>query len=186
MSAPAGTRLLTADEFFQLARTGPRSELVEGELVMMNMPGFRHGELGSEIIFALRAYLAKHDIARVVSEAGIKTRRDPDSVRGPDVALFTYQRLPKGARPTGYPDQSPELVFEVLSPTDRLKDVLAKVDEYLAAGVEFVVVVDPDRETVVVHRADRSQSLLLKGQSLTLPELLPGFELPLDRLFPGP
>lgn len=154
---------------------------------MMNMPGFRHGRVCARIARWLGNFVEDRNLGHVIgNDAGVVTQHDPDTVRGSDIAYYSFQRLPRDQEPVGYPSVVPELVFEVLSPTDRLKDVLAKVDEYLAAGVEFVVVVDPDRETVVVYRADRSQSLLLKGQSLTLPELLPGFELPLDRLFPGP
>jgi Uma2 family endonuclease len=180
------TRLLTAEEFFLLPSSGRRAELVRGKCVPSEIPGFRHGLLCSRLLFAVANYLALHDIARVVPRVGIVTQRHPDTVRGGDIAYYSFERLAREQEPVGYPNVVPELVFEVLSPTDRPEEMLEKVNEYLAAGVSYVVVVDPDRETVVVHNADRSQTLLLKGQSLMLPELLPGFELPLERLFPGP
>ncbi|MBL8826106.1 MAG: Uma2 family endonuclease [Planctomycetaceae bacterium] len=179
------TRWLTAEEFFLLPSNGQRAELVRGESVPCEISGFRHGALCCGLLRAVTNYLVFHDIARVVPRVGIITHRNPDTVRGPEVSVLSYDRLPRTSCPIGYLDVPPEAVFEVLDPTDRPENVLDRVAEFLAASVLYVIVVDPDRETVVVHRADRSQSLLLKGQSLTLPELLPGFELPLDRLFPG-
>jgi len=177
-------RLLTAEEFFALPGDGPPAELVRGQVVMMNMPRPIHGWLCGEIAFQLKLYLAGHDLGSVfTNDTGVITRRSPDSVRGADVAYYSYERLTKGPLPKDYPANSPELIFEVLSPDDRWKNVTAKVEEYLAAGVHCVVVVDPDREALVVHRSDRPTTMLHKGQSLTLPELLPGFELALDILF---
>jgi len=178
-------RLLTAEEFFALPGDGPPAELVRGQVVMMNMPGFRHGRVCANITRLLGNFVDLHDLGHVLgNDSGVVTARSPDSVRGPDVAYFSYSRMPKGELPIGYPAVAPELVFEVLSPTDRWKDVLAKVSEFLQAGVLKVVVVDPARETIVVHDADQPASILVAGQSLTLPDVLPGFELPVDRLFP--
>ena len=178
-------RLLTAEEFFALPGDGPPAELVRGQVEAMEVPGSRHGHFCNLIGRLLGNFVEAHDLGYVLgNDSGVVTARSPDSVRGPDIAYFSYSRMPKGKLPIGYPAVAPELVFEVLSPTDRWKDVLAKVSEFLQAGVLMVVVVDPARETIVVHDADQPASILVAGQSLTLPDLLPGFELPVDRLFP--
>jgi Uma2 family endonuclease len=77
----------------------------------------------------------------------------------------------------------PELVFEVLSPTDRWKEVLRKVAEYLNAGVICVCVVDPKQQTVMRYYHDRPEDTLTGGQSLELPDTLPGFSMSLDKIF---
>ena len=106
--------LLTAEEYFLQPDSGRPTELVRGQIDMMNMPGFDHGAICAKIAFHLGAYLAQHDLGRVVTnDSGVITERDPDSVRGTDVAFYSYSRVPKGLRrPRGYPKAPPELVFE--------------------------------------------------------------------------
>ena len=91
----------------------------------------------------LTQFVENQRLGRVVSgDAGVVTQRDPDSVRGPDVAFYSYQRIPRGPLPEEYWPASPELVIQVRSKTDRWKDVLQKVAEYLNADVLTVAVID--------------------------------------------
>jgi Uma2 family endonuclease len=151
---------------------------------MMNMPGFRHGLVCSAITGTLRSFVAERDLGRVVSnDAGVVTERSPDSVRGADVAFYSFARLPKAIVPQGYPTVAPELVFEVLSPSDRWPDVLAKVSEYLRAGVLVVCVVDPEREVVVVHDTAHPGRTLASGDELALPEWIGGWRVGVAQFF---
>ena len=177
-------QLLTAEQYFALPDVGP-SELVRGEIVMMTPPGARHGWLCAEIARLLSNFVSEHDLGYVLTnDSGVVTTRRPDSVRGADVSYYSYSRLPKGELPRGYPEQSPELVFEVLSPTNVWKEMLEKVSEYLNADVLRVCVLDPDSKTLVVYYPDRPEISLSGEEELTLPEILPGFVLPLTTLFP--
>jgi Uma2 family endonuclease len=63
--------------------------------------------------------------------------------------------VPKGESPAGYPDAVPEVAVEVRSPTDRWPKVLAKVSEYLNAGVDLVYVVDVQSQTIIAYNADQ-------------------------------
>ncbi len=178
--------LLTAEEYQQLPDHGrrARTELVRGRIVRMNMPAPRHGIYCTRIIIPLGSYVARADLGQVASnDSGVITERDPDSVRGADISYYSFQRLPKGALPQGYLDVVPELVFEVLSVTDRWKDVLTKVAEYLEAGVSCVCLVDPQREVFVLYYPDQPEETLDSDQTFELPSLLPGFSLPLNKVF---
>lgn len=178
--------LLTADEFLALPDNGRLSELVRGEVVEMEFPSPRHGEICGNIVFALKSYLRHKSIGRAAcNNAGIVTDLAPDSVRGPDVWFVSFQRITPGPLPTTYLQVAPEIVFEVLSPSDRWSEVLAKVGEYLQAGVDVVCVADFEYETVHVYY-DRKPAVVLKqGDSLEFPNHLPGFTLPLTELFAG-
>jgi Uma2 family endonuclease len=78
----------------------------------------------------------------------------------------------------------PELIVEVRSPSDRWSKVLEKVTEYLKAGVVAVIVVDPQSLSVQVHRdTDQMPQTLRDTDELALPDLLPGFSVPVKRLF---
>lgn len=178
------TNLLTAEQYFALPDLGYPSELVRGEIVMMNVPYYRHGLVCSNIILELGLFGRQHDLGRTVSnDSGVITERDPDSVRGPDVAFYSYQRIPKGEIPSGYPNAKPELIFEVKSPSDRWNDLRAKVVEYHKAGVTLVCVVDPEAESATVYPADRQEAIYRGDDVLTLPDVLPGFSVPVKKFF---
>ena len=152
---------------------------------MMNMPGFDHGVICANIAEHLGRFVREHDLGRVVcNDSGVITERDPDTVRGTDVAFYSYSRVPKGVRrPRGYPKAVPELVFEVRSPTDRESALVEKVAEYLKAGVSIVCRVEPDDETVIVCYPDREPITLSNDHALTGFDFLPGLSLPLRLIF---
>lgn len=175
---------LTAEEYLRLPDTGRPSELVRGQVIMMNMPGARHGWICSNIAGILRDFVKPHDLGYVLTnDSGVITERNPDSVRGADVAYYSYGRIPKGQLPAGYPKVAPELVFEVRSPDDRWKNILTKVAEYLQAGVLTVCVVDPEDEIVIVYHPDRPEERLDIEKTLNFPEILPGFAVQVRELF---
>src|SRR5690242_16738431 len=106
-------RLLTAEEYARLPDSGVPTELVEGRIVEMNVPNFRHGWLCIRIGKLLATYVDERDLGYVLgNDAGMVTERDPDTVRGPDISFFSYSRIPNGADPDGYAEVAPEVVFE--------------------------------------------------------------------------
>src|SRR5262245_41999158 len=134
--ARATPTLMTAEEYERLPDSGTPTELVRGHVVTMNPPFPFHGYVCGNIAFYVRGYTEPQELGRVfINDSGVITEREPDTVRGADVAIYSYARLPKGALPKrGYLQVVPDLVFEVRSPDDRLPQLLAKVAEYLAAG----------------------------------------------------
>jgi len=159
------------------------TELVRGEIVEMNRPGFRHGSICVRIGRFLDQFAEDHDLGQVtVNDSGVVTERDPDTVRGPDVAFFSYDRIPKGELPEGYPETMPELAFEVPSPSDRWPLVEEKIGEYLAAGVDFVVVVGPAAETMQIYSTVGCIAELDSDDEFSLPEVLPGFSMTVERM----
>ncbi|MCH8828559.1 MAG: Uma2 family endonuclease [Planctomycetes bacterium] len=183
MATVTPPKLLTAEEYLLLPKPDRPTELVSGEIVEMNQPGFRHGVVCGVISRMLGDFCNDHSLGRVTTnDSGILTQREPDSVRGADVAFYSYQRLPRDQTPVGYPTVSPELVFEVLSPDDRWPNVLAKVAEYLSAGVEVVVIVDPESESAHVYSASPPPTTLEKTDRLEVPNVLPGFSVAIGDL----
>src|SRR5947209_15752851 len=108
----AAEKLLTAEEYFLLPDNGQPTELVRGRVVPVNMPTPRHGQICGQAYFLLRLFLQDHDLGQVVcNDSGVVTERDLDTIRGADVAYFSYQRAPKGPLPEGYLAVVPEVVF---------------------------------------------------------------------------
>ena len=177
-------KLLRAEEYGRLPDDGRLTEHARGRIVELNRPFTSHGYLVSRVAALLWQFVDQHGFGRVVSgDAGVVTQRDPDSVRGPDVAFYSYERIPRGPRPSGYWPASPELVIEIRSNDDRWKEIHQKVGEYLSADVLTVAVVDPEPQRVHLFSADRETVVLNSNDQLTFPDVLPGFEIVVGRLF---
>jgi Uma2 family endonuclease len=184
MTDPVADHLLTAEEYLQLPDRGVPTELVRGRVVEMNVPAPRHGQICSKVNRIVGNYADEHGLGHVVTnDSGVRTQHDPDTVRGADVAFYSFSRVPRGKLPSGYLAAVPELVFEVRSPTDRWRRVLAKVLEYFEAGVSVVCVLDQVSETVQVHRDEELPRTLHNSDELHLPEFLGDLRVPVQRFF---
>lgn len=177
------TRLYTAEDLFEMGDTDGSFELVHGELVPMTPTSGAHGSSSHRISRALGNHVEPEGLGFVfVSEAGFILHRDPDIVRAPDVSFVLAERLPNGP-PDTYIPFAPDIAVEVVSPSDRQRDVQAKVVEYLDAGTRLVVVVEPKSRTVTAYAADGTARVLREGDTLDGGDVLPGFRLPLARIF---
>lgn len=184
MSTTTAEKLLTAEEYLASPDDGRHRELVRGAILEMKMPGFEHGDICGTAYFILRSFVSERGLGRVVSnDTGVLTERNPDTVRGADIAYYSYDRLPKEKRPKGYPDIAPELVVEVFSPTDRWPEVHRKIGEYLDAGVIVVCVLDPESRILHVYEAHHSGLELKADDQFTLPTVLPDFRVSVSRFF---
>jgi Uma2 family endonuclease len=181
----AAPPLMTAEEFVRLHGDESGVELVEGRVVRLPMPGSEHGEVCARANYYLMRHAIEHGAGRVMSnDTFIRVGANPDSYRGADVCFMSYARLPKDQpTPKGPLEQPPELVVEVRSPTDRLNPLMGKADEYLAAGVTVVILLDPNTESVAVCRAEEFPQRFSNGDELTLPDVLPGFAVPVRKFF---
>jgi Uma2 family endonuclease len=178
------TTLITAEEYAQLPDLGRPTELVQGEIIEMNLPGPRHGQVSAKAVYFGLQYNEKYDCMHVLSnDTGVVTERDPDTVRGPDVWYVTYAKVPKGPLPATYLDVVPDVVFEVVSPSDGWDQILKKVSEYLAAGVPVVCVLDPESASIQLFYRDKLSQTLTVADELTFPGLLPGFAVEVFRFF---
>ena len=170
---------ITADELLRMHVPGKQVELVRGRLVVKEPPGYLHGDVTARLAKVLMDHCADHQAGRIlVGDAGFQIARDPDTVRGPDIAFIARERVPE-PRPVGYASFAPTLVVEVLSPHDRPGEILAKVGDWLEAGTRLIWAVDPERCLARVYRDDGTQSLLERDDALHGEDVLPGFTCPL-------
>ena len=176
--------LMTAEQFGRRPDPGYPEELVRGKIVAMPPPNRRHGQVCSRAVGIFGAFVDEHDLGHVLSnDSGVITERGPDTVRGADVAFYSYARLPKGPLPASYGPEVPELVVEVRLPGDRWPKLLAKVIEYLEAGVVVVCVLDPEARTAQLFDPEGPPRTLAAGEELTLPGVLGDFRVPVRRFF---
>jgi len=174
--------LITGEELAEMGDLG-RSELVEGRIVELSPTKMQHGRLESHITYLLQRYLEDNDLGVVMGgEIGLYTQRDPDTIRGADVLFISHERLAQ-ATPGGFLDVAPELIVEVLSPSDRWSEVRKKLKEYFAIGVTAVLIVEPDERAVSLHRSTTDIQEYTDQDALQLEDILPGFNLPLSKLW---
>jgi Uma2 family endonuclease len=173
---------MTADELLQTPGLG-RCELVRGELISLALEGFEHGRIAGRVGASLGAYVERHRLGVVMGGGtGFEIARDPDTVRAPDVAFIRAERV--SAEPMmGFYPGAPDLAVEVLSPNDRADEVLAKVQDWLAAGCRAVWVIDPATRTVSVYRGRDQIVPLGISDELSGDDILPGFKVPIAEIF---
>jgi len=180
-----GTSLMTAEEYADLPDPhGYPTELVKGVLITMAPPRPRHGRICARISYLLQRYLEDHETGQVMTnDSGVVTERRPDTVRGADVAYYSFERVPKGPLPIGLLDVAPDLVLEVLSPSDRWSEVQLKVTEYLNAGVRVVCVVDDETRSVHAFRLHKPLQIFKAADEFALPDILVDFRVQVERFF---
>ena len=180
----AQTQLMTADQLLALPDDGYRYELVRGELRKMPPAGFEHGELSLDIGTSLSLYVKAHKLGKACgAETGFLIGSDPDHVRAPDIAFVRRERLEAAGRVTGYFPGPPDLAIEVISPHDRYTEVAEKVADWLAAGVQLVILVDPRRRTVTCHIPNQAPVTLTEQDTLNGSPVLPGWQMPVSEIF---
>ena len=169
---------LTVKDLERLQRQNPDypMELVGGEIVVMSPSGLESDEVALEIAAQLRNWVRPRRLGRVFGSSGgfVLPNADED-VRAPDASFVKAERL---RRPTeDYGQLVPDLTVEVKSKTDSLDKLRAKIQEFLQLGTLVGVLVDPRTHTMEVYRLGQSVVVLRDGDVLTVPELLPGWEL---------
>lgn len=159
-------------------------ELNEGRFEAVTRNTWRHGEIVARVCIALGAYTTQHPgWSLSVGDPGAKLRRDPDTLRGPDVGLIRAERRPTGKGADGWLEGAPDLAVEVSGDAQGWSDLMRKALEYLAAGAQMVWLLDPDSRRVVVCTPPNSVNVLGEDDDLDGGEALPGFRSPVKALF---
>ena len=176
------TKLITGAELLAMGDIGP-CDLIDGVIVRMSPTGGVHGVLESRLDRRLGVFIDDANIGLcMVGEIGIYIRHDPDRIRAADFAFWSNAKLPEGP-PLGFIEVAPDLVVEILSPTDRWVELNQKIEDYFSIGVGELWIVEPGEETVFVYRSATQRTALRRGDTLTGSGPLTGFMLPVDELF---
>lgn len=182
---------MTLADFMRRYDTEGPFEFVDGEIIPLSPQVAGSARAGGRLFVLLANFVTEHKLGEVFSEAPFVLTFDKSNwVRGsriPDIMFFSATRL--AAYTAANPDWEdkpfvlvPDLVVEVVSPTDLYSDVANKVEGYLRDGVRVVWVVDRQRRTVTIWRKGE-YATLTETDTLTGNDLLPGFELAIKTLF---
>jgi Uma2 family endonuclease len=174
---------MTVEEFAALPDDGWRYELVEGVPRRMPPGGLEHGGIAGTILWHVRGFVQPRSLGLVGAEIGFVFPGASPTLRVPDVSFVRAERLPPRDQWARYPHLVPDLVVEIISPSDEPADIAAKTAFYLAAGVPLQWWVDPATRTVAVYRPGREPETRGVGERLTGEEIVPGFSLPVADIF---
>lgn len=152
----------------------------------MSPGGFEHSRLTFRFAYLLGRWADDNSTGRVVTnEMGVVVAQDPDTVRGADVAFYSYDRLPKTEKPSGFLDVPPTLVVEIVGQGSGWNALLEKVGEYLQMGVDLVWVFDPSSQRLHAFRKDTEPVVLDASDRIENEPCLPNFRLNIIDLFDG-
>ncbi|MDE0198137.1 MAG: Uma2 family endonuclease [Caldilineaceae bacterium] len=177
-------KLLTANDLLRLYSEGVRGELIRGALCETMPTGLTYGEIVMNLGGALRNFIRPRRLGRLVgSDSGMMLERDPDTVREPDIVFISAQKLPLNVRLSGYYEGAPDLVAEIVSPSDGPREVYHKALMWISFGVSLVWVVNPEKRAIEVHRPNQPLLSLTENDILDGGEVLPGFNYPVRDVF---
>ena len=180
----ARRKLITAEELLELHSKGVRGELIRGELSETMPSGEAHGNVVAKLVYLLMTYVMPRRLGRVTaSDSGVRLDRTLDTVREPDVGFFSEEKF-QGAEPVaGYSEAIPDLVVEVISPSERLSAVHDKAFMWLRYGTRLVWVVNPNRRQIAVYREGEPVHTLTDTDSLDGLDVIPGFACAVSDVF---
>jgi Uma2 family endonuclease len=177
-------KLMTADELLAMPDDGFVYELINGELIKMSPPGHEHGLVTMNIAGPLYDYAKKKNLGQVyAAETGFLIEQNPDTVRAPDVAFVRRERIEKAGPVQGYWIGPPDLVVEVLSPSDTVRRVEGKVAQWLKSGARTIWVVSPKMHAITVYRSLTEIVVLTENDTLDGGDVVPGFQIPIAEIF---
>lgn len=168
------------DEWVRLPENSERRfERIAGEVVEV-VSNDEASEIAISIAAEIRLYLKQHALGRVTGADGGYIVAGHHYI--PDVAFISYEKQ-SGPSGEAYNPNPPDLAVEVVSPSDRPERLMIKVGNYLAAGV-VVWVVYPTEHEVQIYKPGQPVELIDSSGTLSGGDVLPGFELVLQEIFP--
>jgi Uma2 family endonuclease len=177
-------QLMTADELLRMPDDGFRYELVKGELRKMAPAGHERGRVAIRFTWRLAQQVETNNLGVVyAAETGFTLATNPDTVRAPDVAFVSRERLAEVKRASGFWPGAPDLAVEVVSPGDTYTEVEEKAIDWLAAGARMVLALNPRKRTVTVYRSLNDIVILNDDATLNLDDVVPGFKILVKDIF---
>jgi Uma2 family endonuclease len=175
---------VTAEDLLRMPDDGLRRELVRGEVRTMAPAGSVHGRIAMNLGWSLAHHVRTNGLGVVyAAETGFKLSSNPDTVRAPDVAFVSRERVDEVGEVEGYWPAAPDLAVEVVSPNDAYSEVEEKVVDWLRAGTRMVVVVEPRSRTISVRTSLAEARVLSEGDVLDGGDAVPGWSLPVAEIF---
>ncbi|MBZ8180140.1 Uma2 family endonuclease [Oscillatoria salina] len=156
-------------------------ELKDGKIILMGPSDIQSSEIGSRLIWLLMNWVAPRNLGRVLDSSGGFILSNSE-LKAPDVSFISAARLKQS--PRYFAQMMPDLMVEIKSQSDRVPPLEEKIQLFLSLGTQVGILIDPDEETVTVYRSTEEPIVLTNADTLTIPELFPGWELAIAQIWP--
>lgn len=156
-------------------------ELEDGKIIVMGPSDIASSEIGVRFSAFLFAWVNPRRLGRVMESSGGFILPNTN-LKAPDVSFVRAGRLKRQLR--YFAEMVPDLTVEIKSQSDNIKPLEEKIRLFLRLGTEVGILIDPDKQTVTVYRLTGEPTVMRDGDTLTIPELFPGWELPISELWP--
>jgi Uma2 family endonuclease len=174
---------LTDEQFEQICTRNPDLKFertAQGELVVVALTGGETGRRNIKLSARLENWSDRTQLG-VAFDSSTGFRLPDGSIRSPDaawVSLERWQGLTLEQRKK-YVPLCPDFLVELKSASDELEDVRAKMEEYLANGLQLGWLLNPENQTVEVYRPNLAVEVLQQPTSISGAPVLPEFVLDL-------
>ena len=177
-------KLMTLEEASLLDPDAFPGEVIHGKWAPVTKGTWRHGEIVLAIGILLRLYTRKHGGFSVsVADPGVKLARNPDLLRGPDVAIVRAERVPTGKGVEGWLEGAPDVAVEVIGDSQSIAELMKKALEYINGGAKMVWLVDAEPQSVVLITPPDHVRILNADDVLDGGDVLPGFSCKVAEMF---
>jgi Uma2 family endonuclease len=178
---------LTDEQFYQLCRVNPDVKFertAKGEIVIVSPTGGETGNQNFEIAADFAIWNRQTKLG-VGFDSSTCFRLPNGAMRSPDVAWIKQEKwdVLTAEEKTKFPPIAPDFVLELVSPSDRLQDIQAKMQEYIENGVCLGWLIDPSSQRVEIYRSNQAVEVLESPNFLRAEEVLPGLTLHLENLW---
>lgn len=169
-------------EKFQAQHPDHHLELVGGRVIITSPSSYESDEVAAEAIPQKVNWVRPRCLGRVAaSSAGFRLPNATRDVRVTDASFVAAERLRRS--PQAFAELAPDLMIEVKSPTDKIENLEAKIADFLALGTRVGLLIDPEAQTVTLYRAQQPAVTLSNQDVLTIPDVLPGWEVSISDLW---
>ena len=157
-----------------------RMELVGGNIIVMSPSGYESEEVATEFGVQLLNWVRPRKLGRITGSGAGFCLPNSD-VRTSRVSFVLAERLRKS--PRSFAQLAPDLMVEVKSPNDSLKSLRTKIEEFLTLGTRVGILINPEKRIIEIYRLGQDVEILRDGDILTVPDLLPGWEVAVSDLW---
>lgn len=168
-------------EKFQSGYPDYQMELVDEKIIVIGPSDAISSEISARLITFLNIWVIPRNLGRLLDSSGGFVLPNTD-LRAPDVSFVRAERLKRS--PRTFAELLPDVMVEIKSKTDRIKPIQGKIQTFLQLGTQVGILIDPDKLTVTVYHLTGKTVVLGNGDTLTIPELLSGWELAVSDLWP--
>ncbi len=175
---------MTIEQFLQLPdEESCVHELWQGELVLLGDTTFGHNWIRERLVFLIKLFLQNSGIGgEALAETAVQF--DSNTLARPDLSYWDAHHLPAVDWNRSPVQITPQLLGEVVSPSNSLRKLFKNVDYYLRSGVQVVWILDRDPFEVHVFEIGKAKRNVRPGEILEAPSVLPGFSVDVSRLVP--